>query len=236
MHFKLLPKFKGFPGMQIVKLLRGIFLLLVAGFITACAPNYIPKSYSGKPWKKQFIPGKIECEFYDKGGESVAYHDTDSINNGSGRLNPANGNFLNEFRMDEGVDISYTKSGGIDNNPFNKAEPALGQLYLGWTAPGEWTSYTVKVSRSGLYRIALMYTANGDGAIALDVDQKRATDNLKILSTHNDADTVSWRQWHHWSMMDSLTSLRIPRGMHLITLRIMKHGNMNFDYLQFTKE
>jgi hypothetical protein len=216
--------------------MREIMLILFAVCITACTANYIPKSYQGEPWKKLSIPGKIECEFYDKGGESVAYHDSDSINHGSGQLNPANGNMLNEFRMNEGVDISYTKSGGIDNNPFNKTEPVLGQLYLGWTEPGEWINYTIKVNKSGLYRIAVMYTANGDGAITLDVDGKSATNKLKILSTHNDADTVSWRQWHHWSKLDSLTSVRISKGKHLITLRIAEHGNMNFDYLQFMKQ
>ena len=69
-----------------------------------------------KPWKgvPQVIPGRIECEWYDEGGEGVAYHDSDKVNHGSGSLNPANGKYLNEFRMKEGVDISYTKSGGID--------------------------------------------------------------------------------------------------------------------------
>src|SRR5882724_8226096 len=87
----------------------------------------------GQPWNKkmQTIPGKIECEFYDRGGEGIAYHDSDSINNGSGKLNPINGDPLNEFRMGEGVDISYTKANGIDNNPYNKTEPALNQLYVG---------------------------------------------------------------------------------------------------------
>ena len=73
----------------------------------------------------QKIPGKVQCEFYDLGGEGQAYHDSDSINNGSGKLNPANGSFLNEFRMNEGVDISYTKSNLIDNNPFNIVDCGL---------------------------------------------------------------------------------------------------------------
>src|SRR6187399_1929981 len=90
--------------------------------ISCQQPNYISKSYQGSPWQTQSTPGKIECEFYDIGGESVAYHDTDSINNGSGKLNPANGNYLNEFRMKEAVDISYTKSNNIDNNPYSKVE------------------------------------------------------------------------------------------------------------------
>jgi hypothetical protein len=92
----------------------------------------------GKPWqnKPQPIPGKIECEYYDLGGEGIAYHDSDSINNGSGKLNPANGSYLNEFRMNEGVDISYTKSHDIDNNPYSKVFPKMDQLYVGWTKPG----------------------------------------------------------------------------------------------------
>ncbi len=209
-----------------------VFVLLMV----SCMPGFIPKNYQGSPWKMQTIPGKIECELYDKGGESVAYHDSDSVNNGSGKLNPANGNPLNEFRMKEGVDISYTKPGGIDDNPFNKYEPTLHQLYLGWTAPGEWVNYTIKANSTGAYRVGIMYTANGDGAIAIDVDGKPATDPLKIISTHNNSDTVAWRQWHHWNKLDSLTTISIAKGTHLLTLHIVEHGNMNFDYLEFTKE
>jgi hypothetical protein len=201
-----------------------------------CMPKYISKSYKGKPIQVQSIPGKIECELYDTGGELVAYHDSDSINNGSGKLNPANGNFLNEFRMKEGVDISYTKSGAIDNNPFNRSEPIMNQLYVGWTQPAEWINYTVRVNETSAYRITIKYTANGDGAIALDIDGKAVANSLKILSTHNDADTVAWRQWHHWNKIDSLATIPITKGIHLLTLHIVEHGNMNFDYLEFIKK
>ena len=39
----------------------------------------------------QKIPGRVECAYYDRGGEGVTYHDTDARNNGSGALNPADG-------------------------------------------------------------------------------------------------------------------------------------------------
>ncbi|HEV8082522.1 MAG TPA: carbohydrate-binding protein [Chitinophagaceae bacterium] len=204
--------------------------------MVACMPLYISKTYYGEPWKLQNIPGKIECEFYDKGGEAVAYHDADSINNGSGKLNPANGNYLNEFRMKEGVDISYTKTNNVDNNPFNKREPSMKQLYVGWTQPGEWIRYTVKVKEAGNYRVALMYTANGDGSISIDIDNMQAAGPSKISSTHNDADTVAWRQWHHWNKVDSLTTIQLKKGLHLLTLHVVENGNMNFDYLEFVKE
>ncbi len=194
----------------------------------------IPKSYQGEPWKTQEIPGKIECALYDKGGEGIAYHDSDSINSGSGKLNPVNGNFLNEFRMKESADISYTKSGGIDDNPFNKFKPVSGQFYLGWTQPGEWVNYSIKVRHTGQYSIALVYTANGQGAIEFVVDEKKTSGPLKIISTHNDADTVAWRQWHHWNKIDSLTTLSFTKGTHLLTMHISEHGNMNFEYLEFS--
>jgi hypothetical protein len=46
--------------------------------------------YKGKSFNNviQVIPGKLQCEFYDTGGEGIAYHDLDSVNGGSGRLNP----------------------------------------------------------------------------------------------------------------------------------------------------
>ena len=199
-------------------------------------PDYISKSYHGEAWKKQTIPGKIECEGYDKGGESVAYHDSDAINNGSGKLNPANGSFFNEFRMKEGVDISYTKPSGIDDNPYSKVFPLMNQLYVGWTTPGEWINYTIQVKETGTYLIALMYTANGNGTIALDIDNAKAAAPLKIHSTHNDADTVAWRQWHYWNKTDSLTIIHLKKGLHLLTLHVIEHGNMNFDYLEFMKQ
>ncbi|MBK6281357.1 MAG: hypothetical protein IPF54_00650 [Draconibacterium sp.] len=103
--------------------LNQLALICTAILIAFAAQTNAQKNYSGKAWngKIQQIPGKIQCELYDTGGEGVAYHDTDSVNNGSGRLNPANGTLLNEFRMNEGVDISYTKfqDPAIDNNAFN---------------------------------------------------------------------------------------------------------------------
>src|SRR6202030_15882 len=108
--------------------------------------------YSGGPQK---IPGKVLCAYYDLGGEGVAYHDTDPKNHGSGELNPADGTYLNEFRIDEGVDTSYTKFDRkptqIDDNPFDKFVPTRDLLYVGWTEPGEWFNITVDAAHAGTY-------------------------------------------------------------------------------------
>ena len=217
--------------------LNQLALICTAIFIAFAAQTNAQKNYKGKAWNSniQQIPGKIQCEFYDVGGEGVAYHDTDSVNNGSGRLNPANGTFLNEFRMNEGVDISYTKfqDPAIDNSAFNLVEPEKDQHYAGWTEPGEWINYTIKVNKTGNYSIGIMYTASGDGGIALDLDGKPLTSELKIPSTRNDKEPVDWRQWHHWNRIDSLTTVKLKKGVHVLTLRTVKHGNMNYDYLDF---
>ena len=183
--------------------------------------------------KAQQIPGKVQCELYDQGGEGVAYHDADAVNNGSGKLNPANGTFLNEFRMKEGVDISYTKSGDIDNNPYNVVEPLMGELYAGWTEPGEWINYTVKVNKTGTYQVGLMYTASGDGGISLAIDGKELTKELLVPSTRNEKEPVEWRQWHHWNRIDAMANVKLEKGVHVLTLKTVSHGNMNYDYLEF---
>ncbi|SDY50589.1 hypothetical protein SAMN05444397_101806 [Flavobacterium aquidurense] len=191
---------------------------------------------TSKALKPQQIPGKIECELYDQGGEGIAYHDTDAVNNGSGKLNPVNGNPLNEFRINEGVDISYSKADDIDNNPFNKVPRSIGDLYVGWTVPTEWINYTVEVTKSGTYTIGLLYTANGDGEISIDVNGKDATGKMKIASTHDDKEPIDWRQWHHWNSSASIGTIKLKKGKQVLRLHIVSNGNMNFDYLTFTAQ
>ncbi len=211
-------------------------IALIALSLAALCYSFKFQTHSpGKPYqnKPQRIPGKVECEFYDEGGEGVAYHDTDSVNNGSGKLNPADGSYLHEFRMKEGVDISFTKTGDIDDNHYNKVPRDMGKLYVGWTVPGEWINYTVKVNETAKYTVGLMYTANGDGTISLDVDGKDLAGPLKVSSTHDDRDTVKWRQWHHWNKLTSMANVSLKKGLHVITLHVVGNGNMNFDYLEF---
>src|SRR5690349_13997333 len=181
--------------------MKPTLLCIAAAFcFVGCAPKGW-KAYRGKPFQDsvyhggpQMIPGRVQCAYYDFGGEGVAYHDTDAINHGSGGLNPANGEYLNEFRMHEGVDISYTKfKGEIDNNPYNLLTPPASQLYVGWTEPGEWFNLTVNVKRAGRYAVDLLYTSNLGGTISLDRNGESLTQPITITSTKSDRDPVAWR-------------------------------------------
>jgi hypothetical protein len=199
------------------------------------------KGYKGLPYEDsryhggaQKIPGRLDCAYYDRGGEGVAYHDSDAKNNGSGGLNPADGSYLNEFRMGEGVDTSYTKfHDEIDNSRYDKVQPPEGQLYVGWTEPGEWFNVTVQVAHAGVYSADLLYTSNRGGTISVDVNGKPASGPLTIVSTYDAADPLAWRQWHHWNVLPGIVRVKLPAGKSVLTVRILTEGNMNLAYFEF---
>jgi hypothetical protein len=222
--------------------LRVLFVFFATSAACAAGLNF-QDSYKGTPYADdrykggaQKIPGRIECAYYDLGGEGVAYHDSDSINSGSGKLNPADGTYLNEFRKDEAVDISYTKfHDQIDNSQYNLVKPPENQLYVGWTEPGEWLNITVQVARPGIYDADLLYTSNRGGTVSLDVNGKDVTGPINIASTFDAADPIAWRQWHHWNMRSGILRLQLPAGKNVLTVHILTGGNMNLAYFDFKK-
>ena len=216
-------------------------IILSFGYLQSCQSNKL-KDFKGNPFADtqytsgaQILPGKLQCEYYDLGGEGVAFHDTDSINSGSGRLNPADGTYLNEFRINEPVDISYTKfrDPAIDNTIYNLVQPEKDQLYIGWTKPGEWTKYTVNVSETGTYQLGLMYTSNKNGKISVSVNDADITGEILVPSTFVEADTVAWRQWHHWNYLGKMATVELKEGVQTITLHTADVGDMNYDYINF---
>jgi hypothetical protein len=223
--------------------------LTLALFVTAAAiaapQSKFLSEYKGTPFHDsryaggaQKIPGKVMCAYYDLGGEGVAYHDSDAKNNGSGALNPANGTYLNEFRMSEGVDTSYTKfklNPPIDDNPYDKVVPPANLLYVGWTEPGEWFNITVQVAETGDYAVDLLYTSNRGGSISFDVNGEPVTGPLPIVSTYDAADPVAWRQWHHWNIARDLTRIHLNAGANVLTVHTVAQGQMNFATLDFKK-
>ena len=76
---------------------------------------------AGKP---ATLPGTLQTEYYDKGGEGAAYHDNDAQNQGDAN-----------YRASEGVDI-------VNGN---------GGRALGYTSTGEWVEYTIDVQEAGKY-------------------------------------------------------------------------------------
>lgn len=227
-----------------MNMLKIFCIIVMAAIPYGCSMNSMKNTYKGIPFTDsvykngaQIIPGRLQCEFFDSGGEGISYHDSDTINSGSGKLNPSNGTYLNEFRKNEAVDISYTKfrDPPVDNSSYNFVEPEKDQLYVGWTSPGEWTKYTVKVKEEGDYKLGLMYTANQNGKISFSINDSDLTGPIPIHTTYVAADTVAWRQWHHWNYIDSLAIIHLKKGIQLFTIHTVETGQMNYDFINIQR-
>jgi hypothetical protein len=105
----------------------------------------------------QIIPGVIQAENFDKGGEAVAYHDLENLNTG------------NQYRLTEGVDIEACIEGGY--NVTN-------------TIQGEWIAYTVDIQKTGVYSIEARVAANDpDKSFILLLDGEACTDAFVVPDT-----------------------------------------------------
>jgi hypothetical protein len=127
--------------------------IVIDGSAPASPPPAYP--YFGDP---MVIPGLIEAEDFDTGGEGVAYHDAASDNRGG------------SYRTLQGVDIEPSGDGG---------------LAIGWTEAGEWLQYTVDVLTSGEYTITAR-VARGSGGTAtfhLEADGIDVTGPVTVGST-----------------------------------------------------
>ncbi|HEX6428350.1 MAG TPA: PQQ-dependent sugar dehydrogenase [Niastella sp.] len=112
--------------------------LRVPAVNTTYTANYnlsasLQNPYYGTPMN---IPGKVEIEDFDRGGEGIAYHETST------------GNAGNQYRPTEDVDIENTAGGG--NN-------------IGWVANGEWLEYTLNATVTSAYSVDVRVAAPGTG-------------------------------------------------------------------------
>jgi hypothetical protein len=182
--------------------------------------HYSGKPYTGKPLP---IPGKLYAVHYDLGGEGVAFHDNDTVNPGSGGLNPGESP-LDKFRINEPVGITYTKP-AMDIWQDSKDPLPLNELYVGWTAPGEWVNYTVHVAKAGKYKIkAKMSSNNVDAQIRLSFGGTDKTGMMTIRSTTH---------WHTWNIFE-LPVVELAAGEQVMRLEFVKEGQMNVMWLEFT--
>lgn len=181
----------------------------------------------------QVIPGRLECAFYDLGGEGVAYHDTTPINTLSAVLNqqaihqrPHATAYHWNFRRDEGVDISYVKD-FADLNHTNSANPPINQLYIGGTEDGEWCNYTVEVKKAGAYRIVGAYgNIAGMKPLRFSIDGKPAVECPCPVVTAG---------MHRWTREEIGTITFPEAGRHLLTLFYQRGYNLGYFDFQEVK-
>lgn len=132
------------------------------GLLDGTPPVVIPPE-DRAPYKGIIaIPGTVEAENYDKGGQNVAYYDNDVENQGGA------------YRQDQ-VDIKAAGSGFV----------------VGYTMVGEWLEYTVNVASAGLYTFKATVSSGSDGSsFRLFMDGKAISDTVNVANG-GDWDTYS---------------------------------------------
>jgi hypothetical protein len=116
--------------------------------------------YLGTPGS---IPGRVQAEEFDEGGEGTAYHDT------------TDGNLGGEFRPEASVDIE--RSGDTTND-----------YSVGYTEAGEWLEYTVDAT-SGTYELGARVAADGGGReLLVELDGE----SLGTIQVPDTGGTDSW--------------------------------------------
>ncbi|GAL84881.1 hypothetical protein MYP_2109 [Sporocytophaga myxococcoides] len=134
--------------------------------------NYVTftlaKELKQEPFKGEahLIPGRIEAEEYDLGGEGMAYHEANA-NGNEGKAT---------FRNDE-VDIETTQD-------------SEGAYNVGYILQGEWLEYTVNVVASGQYDLNVRVAADGDGKV-LHIEM----DGVDVTGPVNVPNTGGWQAW-----------------------------------------
>ncbi|HXX64761.1 MAG TPA: carbohydrate-binding protein, partial [Bacteroidota bacterium] len=150
------------------------------------------------------IPGTIHAVQFDMGRNGYAYYDVDfqNVSGPGGSTYNSGGQYRND-----GVDIeACSDAGSIGYN-------------VGWTAAGEFLSYTVQVERGGLYDITVRASSGANGGSA-----KLSWDGTDMASPFMIPPTGGWQAW---TSVD-LGSFALDAGTHNLRISMMSAGfNVN---------
>ncbi|MFL5810520.1 MAG: carbohydrate-binding protein, partial [Flavisolibacter sp.] len=170
-----------------------------------------------KPFKPHILKDRliIYASDYDFGRSGMAYHDTDSGNYWVSTQKRTPWNRGNQYRND-GVDI------GICNDTLTNG------FSVGWTEPGEWLQYTVRLNTAGNYTVKFRTKSadtNTPGSIALYVDGKKAGNDLAFISN---ADNKSWNT-------TEIRNINLKAGENKLRIFIIK-GGFEISYIDLVKQ
>lgn len=145
------------------------------------------------------IPGIIQAEEYDEGGNNVAYMDDSPGSD----VTP-----VVSFRTTEDVDIE-------------KCTDLNGGYNIGYGKAGEWLEYTVDVSKTGIYDLDLRIACSGDGrTLSLTMDGNSIANNVAIPNT------TGWQNWQTITVKN--VNLTAGKQIMRITIGATSYINLNY--------
>lgn len=152
------------------------------------------------------IPGIIQTELYDNGGEGTAYHDLDTANQGAQYFTDS------RIRPNEGVDM------------FSKIINGQDIIGVGWTQAGEWLEYTTTIAYPGEYRVKVRSAHNNSTSIPI-LRVKSPTDqvDIQLPNTGN---------WDVFQTTTASQTLFFDQGEQILRLEMVNDGG-DVDSIEF---
>jgi hypothetical protein len=150
------------------------------------------------------IPGIIQAEDFDKGGEGVSFHDKDANDEGDANYRTDN----------EGLDLVKGNNGTC----------------IGYTAVDEWTEYTVNVTAPGKYSYEATVSSGSTGSgfsIGLVKNGKVSTKLAQV-----DVPQTANNDWGTYKVVKGELSKNLTEGQQIIRFTITG-ANCNIDKVKF---
>ncbi|MCQ2065399.1 MAG: endo-1,4-beta-xylanase [Bacteroidaceae bacterium] len=149
------------------------------------------------------IPGTIQAERFDKGGEGLTFHDSDSKNEGD-----------SEFRTDgEGVDLVLGNSGTV----------------IGYTSVGEWLEYSVNVKTAGAYEyIATVSSGVTGSGFSIGLVENGSVTALATVSVPQ----TGSNDWNTYQTVTGKLNRQLQEGKQILRFTITG-AQCNIDKVQF---
>ena len=161
----------------------------------------VREAFGGEP---AAIPGVIEAENYDKGGNRFTFYDRDAANKGK------------SYREDA-VDV-------VSLEDATCGSVACKGYAVGYTEVDEWLEYSVKVASDGQYNVSVnVATASETSKILLLVDDKAIGDTVAFEKI----DTT----WNVYKEID-IGTVDLAAGEHVLKLAIAG-SYVNVDWIRF---
>lgn len=148
------------------------------------------------------IPGIVEAENFDKGGEGFTFHDSDS-----------NDEAKSGYRSDnEGVDIKASNGGHV----------------LGWTSQDEWYEYTVDVKQAGKYSCdAIVSSGTTNSGFNVGIVENGKVTNLWRMSVPQTGNN----SWDTYKPISNTTLKELKEGKQIIRISIFG-ANCDIDKIE----
>ena len=148
------------------------------------------------------IPGVVEAENFDKGGEGLTFHDSDS-----------NDEAKSGYRSDnEGVDIKASNGGHV----------------LGWTSQNEWYEYTVDVKQAGKYSCdAVVSSGTTNSGFNVGIVENGKVTNLWRMSVPQTGNN----SWDTYKPISNTTLKELKEGKQILRISIFG-ANCDIDKIE----